>query len=139
MRNRNVERELRGLSGELRLAFAPLDKRAFGLAVGVWAGLAVVGATLYHLALDGWLLRHVEVLGGAKYSGDSLWLLQQYFRGYDPTTVLGACIGGLWGLWTGFVMGWFLAFTRNLFVASWLFALRTREQLSASREFLDHI
>lgn len=133
------KRELAQLPAELRLAFEPLDKRAFGLAVGVWAGLAVFGVTAYHLALDDRLLEHVEILSDSKYSGDSLWLLAQYFRGYDPTTLGGAAIGALWGLWTGFVMGWFLAFARNLFVAAWLFAIRTREQLAANREFLDHI
>jgi hypothetical protein len=133
------ERDLKELPPELRLAFEPLDKRAFGLAVGAWFGLAVFGVTGYHLALDAWLLERVPALDGLKYSGDPLWLLAQYFRGYDPTTWLGAAIGGLWGLWTGFVMGWFLAFARNLFVAGWLFAVRTREQLAANREFLDHI
>ena len=127
------------LPPELALAFRPLDKRAFGLAVGVWAGLCLFGVTVYHLVLDSWLLGHVGVLSDAQYSGDSLWLLAQYFRGYDPTNLAGAAIGGVWGLWTGFVMGWFLAFARNLFVAAWLFAIRTREQLAANREFLDHI
>jgi hypothetical protein len=139
MTNRIEERELAELPEELRLAFEPLDKRAFGLAVGVWAALAVFGVTAYHLVLDRWLLERVEALAGMKYSGDPLWLLAQYFRGYDPTTYGGAAIGALWGLWTGFVMGWFLAFARNLFVAGWLFAIRTREQLAANREFLDHI
>lgn len=139
MQTKIVERDLAELPRELRLAFEPLDKRAFGLAVGVWAGLSVFGVTAYHLVLDAWLLDHVEVLSEAKYSGDTLWLLAQYFRGYDPTSLKGAAIGGLWGLWTGFVMGWFVAFARNLFVAAWLFAIRTREQLAANREFLDHI
>ena len=133
------ERELKELPPELRLAFEPLDKRAFGFAVGAWAGLGVFGVTVYHLVLDPWLLAHVEAVANLKYSGDPLWLLAQYFRGYDPSTWAGAAIGGLWGLWCGFVMGWFLAFARNLFVAGWLFAVRTREQLAANREFLDHI
>ena len=139
MQTRIGEREMAELPPELALAFQPLDKRAFGIAVGAWAGLGVFGVTVYHLVLDGWLLRHVAVLSDAQYSGDTLWLLAQYFRGYDPTNLAGAAIGGIWGLWTGFVMGWFLAFARNLFVAAWLFAIRTREQLAANREFLDHI
>ena len=134
-----AEREMAELPPELRLAFQPLDKRAFGIAVGAWAGLGVFGVTVYHLVLDPWLLGHVAVLSDAQYSGDTLWLLAQYFRGYDPTSLGGAAIGGIWGLWTGFVMGWFLAFARNFFVAAWLFAIRTREQLAANREFLDHI
>jgi hypothetical protein len=139
MRTAMDERELAGLPGPLRLAFAPLDKRAFGLALGVWAGLGVFGVTAYHLLLDSFLRAHVEVLAGASYSGDLLWLLAQFFRGYDPTTWGGAAIGGLWGLWTGFILGWFAAFVRNLCVAAWLFGVRTREQLAANREFLDHI
>ena len=139
MQNPIEERDLKELPPELRLAFEPLDKRAFGLAIGVWAGLGLFGMTAYHLVLDSWLMAHVPFLAGKSYSGDSLWLLAQYFRGYDPTTWAGAAIGALWGLWTGFVVGWFLAFARNLFVAIWLFALRTREQLAANREFLDHI
>jgi hypothetical protein len=131
--------DLAGLEAPLRLVFAPLDKRAFGIAVGAWSALAVFGVTVYHLLLDRWLLENVEFLADKKYSGDPLWLLAQYFRGYDPTSVGGAAIGALWALWVGFVMGWFLAFARNLVVAAWLFALRTREQLTANREFLDHI
>ena len=139
MRAMVEERDLESLPGELRLVFAPLDKRAFGIALGVWAALGVLGVTAYHLLLDPWLLENVAYLAGRPYSGDSLWLLAQYFRGYDPTTWTGAAIGALWGLWTGFVTGWFLAFARNLTVAAWLFVVRTRSQLEASREFLDHI
>ena len=133
------QQDLAGLPSELRLAFAPLDKRAFGLAVGIWAAVAIAGVTAYHLVFDRVLLERVEFLAGKSYSGDPLWLLAQYFRGYDPTSIAGLGIGALWGLWTGFVVGWFVAFARNFFVAVWLFAVRTREQLSANREFLDHI
>ena len=133
------EKDLAGLPPPLRLAFAPLDKRAFGIAVGAWAALALFGVTAYHLVLDRVLLEHVAFVAGFRYSGDMLWLLAQYFRGYDPTSWSGAAIGAVWGLWTGFVTGWFLAFARNLCVAAWLFAIRTRGQLAANREFLDHI
>jgi hypothetical protein len=134
-----TERELSELPEPLRFAFAPLDKRALGLAFGATFGLAVFGITAYHLLLDDWLLGHVEVLRGRPYSGSSLWLLAHYFRGYNPETWSGGVIGGLWGLWSGFIAGWFVAFARNLFVALWLFGVRTRQQLAASREFLDHI
>ena len=48
-------------------------------------------------------------------------------------------IGLLWGFATGFVMGWFVAFCRNLVVAASIFWIRTRAELSANRDFLDHI
>jgi len=137
------ERELKELPSELRLAFLPLDKRALGIALGTWFAGAIVAVTAYHLVLDEFLKAHVAVLkdmqGEDRYSGRGLWLLSIYFKGYDPETWLGAAIGGLWGLWTGFVMGWFLAFARNVSIAAWLFLVRTKEQLAANREFLDHI
>jgi hypothetical protein len=39
----------------------------------------------------------------------------------------------------GFVAGWFTAFCRNLAVAISIFAIRTRVELSETRDFLDHI
>jgi hypothetical protein len=36
-------------------------------------------------------------------------------------------------------MGWFLAFCRNLLLAVKLFVVRTRAELSQTRDFLDHI
>ena len=51
----------------------------------------------------------------------------------------GAFIGMVWGFGVGFVMGWFVAFVRNLFIATSVFITRTREELRATRDFLDHI
>ena len=109
----------------LTLAFAPLHKRAFGVAIGLAAGLAV------------FLLTVVEMLGNP--SGPSpLALLNEYFAGYT-VSLTGAFIGLFWGFGTGFVMGWFLAFCRNLVVAASIFWIRTRAELRANRDFLDHI
>jgi hypothetical protein len=44
-----------------------------------------------------------------------------------------------WGFLVAFVAGWFLAFCRNLALAIIAFAIRTRAELSATRNFLDHI
>lgn len=136
-------RELEALPGELRLAFLPLDKRALGIAIGVLLGGGLFALTAYHIVLDDFLKSHVAVLqdmqGPDRYSGRGLWLLRVYFAGYDPGTWKGAAIGGMWGAWTGFVMGWFAALARNVCLAAWLFLVRTKEQLSASRGFLDHI
>lgn len=109
----------------LKLAFAPLHKRAFGTALGITASVIVFVLTM------------VEVARG---SGDAspLRLLSQYFAGYE-VSLRGAIIGALWALATGFVAGWFVAFCRNLVMAASIFWIRTRAQLAATREFLDHI
>ena len=110
---------------ELALAFAPLHKRAFGIAVGSAAGLLVFALTAFQL-----LRRPAEA--------PNLWLLSHYFSGYAVTWA-GAFVGLAWGFVSGFVMGWFVAFARNLVLAVWMLALQTRAELSATRDFLDHI
>lgn len=109
-----------------RLAFAPLHKRAFGLAVGAATAVAIAGATLIYL----WR--------GHLNEGPGIWLLQNYLAGYR-VSLPGALIGGAWGLFIGFVAGWFFAFCRNLALAFSVFTLRIRAELNQSRDFLDHI
>lgn len=114
------------LPPELELAFSPLHKRAFGLAVGAACGLLIAGLTLIYVVRAG--------------PGDlpEMALLRNYFAGYTPT-VPGAAIGGLWGLFVGFVAGWFFAFCRNFAVALSVFIIRAKAELNQSRDFLDHI
>ena len=107
------------------LAFAPLHKRALGMAVGATAGLLVFVFTLFHLIVQ-------------PAEGPNVGLLAEYFYGYS-VSIQGAVVGLLWGLFSGFVAGWFLAFTRNLAVATSIFISRTRAELQATRDFLDHI
>ncbi len=107
------------------LLFAPLDKRAFGVAVGAAVGLVIFGVTLLDLAV-----RSGSVAG--------LALLNQYFAGYS-VSVSGAVIGLVWGIAVGFCAGWFVAFIRNLVLAVSLFLLRERAELDETRDFLDHI
>ena len=109
---------------KLLLVFQPIHKRAMGVAFGVLAGTAVFLATV------------VMFLRGG--SGYPLTLLGEYFYGYTVSWP-GAFIGLLWGGLVGFVFGWFFAFCRNLVIAVWLFIARTREELAASRDFIDHI
>ena len=109
----------------LRLAFAPLHKRAMGMATGVAAGISLFAITI------------VEVLRAPSHPSP-LRLLGEYFAGYS-VTLRGAFIGLLWAFATGFVMGWFVAFTRNFVVAASIFWIRARAQLNATRDFLDHI
>lgn len=109
----------------LALAFAPLHKRAFGTAVGVAAALLLFG---FH-ALDTLV---------ARQDGVDLALLAQFFAGYRESW-LGGLIGAAWAFGVGFVAGWFAAFVRNLVLTTWLFVTRTRAELRATRDFLDHI
>lgn len=109
----------------LRLAFAPIHKRAFGVAVGVTAGLAIFLVTA---------LRLLTGPEGVTY----LSLLSQFLAGYEESWT-GAVIGLGWGFAVGFVAGWFAAFVRNLVLVTYLFLVRTRADLLATRDFLDHI
>jgi hypothetical protein len=113
------------LPSELLLAFAPLDKAAFGAAVGVAVGLVVLLLTVGTILMppDG---------------RPDLQLLAVYFRGYSVSWP-GALIGAGWGAFMGFVFGWFTAFCRNLIVAISLFVIRSRAELAQTRDFLDHI
>jgi len=106
------------------LLFAPLDKRAFGVAIGVAVGLVIFGVTAIDLAFPSpW---------------EGLSLLNQYFAGYSVSWP-GAFIGLAWGFAVGFCAGWFVAFVRNLVLAISLFVLQTRAELGETRDFLDHI
>lgn len=107
------------------LLFAPLDKRAFGVAIGVAVGLVIFSVTAIDLAFH-----------SSPWPG--LSLLNQYFAGYSVTWA-GAFIGLAWGFAVGFCAGWFVAFVRNLVLAISLFVLQTRAELGETRDFLDHI
>lgn len=109
----------------LYLAFAPLHKRAFGIAVGTAAGLLVAAVTAYHILF---------VPPGLVMLG----LLREYFAGYAVSWT-GVLVGGAWAFGVGFVIGWFAAFCRNLAVAISVFITRTRAELGLTRDFLDHI
>jgi len=113
------------LARQLQLAFAPIHKGAFGMAVGLAAALLVAAVTLFEVVLD-------------PDSGSALRLLGEYFYGYT-VSVGGVFIGAFWGFVVGFVGGWFIAFCRNLAIAVSVFVTRTRAELAETREFLDHI
>ena len=110
---------------ELPLAFAPLHKRALGVAVGCVAGLGFFAVTAFHV-----VLRPADA--------PPLALLAQYFYGYEVSW-RGAFVGLFWGFFTGFVAGWFVAFVRNLVTAIRIFIVRTKGELAQTKDFLDHI
>ena len=109
----------------LRRAFSPYHKRALGVASGIVVALAVFTVTVFHV---------VAAPPGAL----NIELLAQYFYGYDVTW-RGAFVGAWWSFVTAFVAGWFLAFVYNFVLATWLFLLRTKADLSLTKDFLDHI
>jgi hypothetical protein len=113
------------LPRSVALAFAPLHKRAFGIAIGTACGLTIFLFTAVYL------LREPE-------HGVGLALLSQYFKGYSVSWS-GALVGLFWGFVVGFVGGWFLAFCRNLIIAASIFIIRAKSELSQTRDFLDHI
>ena len=113
------------LQRQLALTFAPLDKRAFGLAAGVVLALALASLTVASLLVD-------------PRQQFPLALLREYLVGYE-VSIRGAGIGAAWMFFIGFVWGWFLAFCRNLVLAIWLISVNVRADVEASRIFLDHI
>ena len=106
-------------------AFAPLHKRAFGIAVGAAGAVLMALLTLAGLFLPG-------------ARDFPLGLLSQYFQGYS-VTLPGVFVGAVWGFVVAFIAGWFAAFCRNLALAISAFVIRTRAELQSTREFLDHI
>ena len=107
-----------------RYLFAPIDKRAFGLAIGITSALALGLTTAVDMLLaEPWL---------------GLNLLGNYFAGYSVSWP-GALIGAAWAFGVGFVAGWLLAFLRNLSLAISMFLVRTRAELDETSDFLDHI
>ena len=104
--------------------FAPVDKRAFGIALGLAAALIVGAVTI------------LDVLASTPWIG--LGLLREYFAGYTLSWT-GALIGAAWAFAVGFCAGWLLAFTRNLILAASLFLLRSRSDMDEASDFLDHI
>lgn len=108
----------------LARAFAPIHKRALGVAVGLTVALAVFAFTVFHII--------------ARPNDLPIDLMGQYFYGYDGTW-RGAFIGMWWGFVAGFAAGWFLAFLRNFAVATWIFVVRTKASLAQTKDFLDHI
>lgn len=109
----------------LALAFAPLHKAAFGVAIGIAGALVLFSLTVAGLVLD-------------PAGRTNLALLAEYLAGYEQSWP-GALIGAAWGFFVGFVAGWFFAFTRNLVLAIWLLIVRARADIAATRDFLDHI
>ena len=112
------------LPQELVLAFAPLHKRAFGMAVGLTIGTVVFLVTVLAILRPGY--------------PEFVPLLSRYFFGYSISWT-GALVGFAWAWFAFFVAGWFTAFLRNLLIAANLWIGYARAELDDTRDFLDHI
>ena len=110
---------------DVRRAFAPIDKTAFCVALGVITGTTLCLITAFHLI-------------ARPEPAPPIHLLGQYFYGYSVTWT-GALVGWLWGACAGFIAGWFVAFARNLVVAISIFTMRTKAELAQTSDFLDHL
>lgn len=119
-----LDKEIEALPLEAALAFAPIHKRHFGTAIGIAASLIMMIGTLIDMVTA------PEV--------DTLGLMVQYFVGYEVSPV-GILIGGAWAFFVGWIAGWFVAFCRNFVLAAVVLWVRTKANIQASRDFLDHI
>jgi hypothetical protein len=106
-------------------AFAPVHKRALGVAVGAVIGLAFFLVTAFHVVLN-------------PEPALPIGLLAQFFFGYEVSW-RGSVVGLFWGFFTGFVAGWFAAFVHNFVTAITIFVFKARGELAQTKDFLDHI
>ncbi len=104
--------------------FRRVHKSALGVAFGALFGGALFALTAVHVALA--------------VDGLPLYLLDQYFRGYEVSW-LGAFVGLAWGFAVGFVGGWLLGFVHNFTVAVWMLFIAARQDMRQTANFLDHI
>jgi hypothetical protein len=110
---------------DLKVAFLPVHKLAFGIATGCAAALLVAVLTVDAIVRD---------------SGEHLpvELLAEYFSGYTVSWP-GVFVGAAWAAFCGFVFGWFIAFVRNVVLATQLVIVKTKAHMAENRGFLDHI
>jgi hypothetical protein len=102
-----------------------LDKIALGVALGTYCGLLIFLATNF------------LILKGGEEIGPNLYLLSQYFAGYDITFV-GSLIGLFYGFTAGFILGWLVAFLRNAVIRIYLNFLKFSGNISSVNDFIDN-
>lgn len=113
------------VASPLLLAFAPIHRRALGIACGsVLGGLLSIGTLILVVQ------RNDRVF--------NLGLLGQFFRGYSVSWQ-GVFIGFLWGMVVGFIFGWSLALIRNVAAWIWLTVIRSRAEINEYSDLLDHL
>ena len=114
------------LQDALARAFPKLDRVAFGLSLGVAAGITLFLATL------------ILVLKGGDVVGPNLQLLSQYVPGYS-VTALGSVLGLAYGFTYAFIGGWMLAFLRNTTVFLYMGIIHHRAERELLRQLLRYL
>ncbi len=118
------DRDTSEVPPDLVMAFVPLHKRAFGMAVGLTLGGLVFLSTV------------MAVLRAGYPEFMPLW--SNYFYGYTVSW-WGAFVGFAWAFLAFFVAGWFTAFLRNFIIGVNLWIGYTRVEIDRTRDFLDHM
>ncbi|SRR5260370_37441916 len=125
--NRKIQHEALNIPDELLIqALAKLDKVALGLAAGLLGGLALFLTTI------------ILLIKGGNPVGPNLSLLGQYFIGYTVTWK-GSLVGLIYGGVFGFILGWSIAFLRNLFVAIYVYAIKFKTNLLTINDFISYL
>jgi protoporphyrinogen oxidase len=114
------------LIDEVAKVFSRVDPIAFGLSVGITAGLVLFLATLFLVAR------------GQGIGGTDLALLSQFFPGYS-LTIKGSVLGLVYAFLTGSIFGWLAASIRNLAVNFNAVILHREMELSLLRVFVDYL
>lgn len=106
-------------------SLAKLDQTALGISTGVLFGAVIFLAT------------NILVYKGGDLVGPNLFLLSQYFIGYE-VTFYGSLIGAVYGFMSGFVLGWMIAFLRNAITRFYLFIVKLKGSVIAVNDFIDN-
>ena len=106
-------------------SLAKLDGTALGIALGSLLGLVIFVATNF------------LVLKGGDVIGPNLALLSQFFPGYE-VSFMGSLVGFVYGLISGFVVGWLTALLRNSIVSFYIHVLKVRSRMSAVGDYIDN-
>lgn len=114
------------LEGALTRVFSRVDPVAFGLSVGITAGLVLLLATLT-----------VAIRRGAVV-GPMMQLLDRYLPGYT-VDLPGSMIGFFYALVAGFAVGWGFAYLRNLAVYVSALVMHRDIERHLLRRFLDYL
>ncbi len=116
----------RSLRKALGYVFPKLDAPAFGLAVGLVAGVLLLVMTLS------------LVVKGGSHVGLHLQLLGEFLPGYRVTTP-GSVLGLVYGFGGGFMAGWLMACLRNTSVLLSLVFIQRRAEIPPLRRLLDYV
>ncbi len=108
----------------LAQAFMKMDAGAFGISLGLVSGILLFLTTLV-VSIAGW----PNIIS-------KLYLLNQYFPGYDVTP-FGSVLGFVYGFLTGFLFGWWFAFLRNTSVLIYMSIVRRQAEFQLMRKILD--